>query len=289
MRQWVAQKKVNQANTLFVPQSRQLITPGAGGLQGGGDLTADRTLSLTNVGTPGTYGDSTHIPQITTDTKGRITNVVNVSPAAGGGGGLFDMTAGVPASSGFSWVNQGTATITEVAGKALTIANSGTSGLALRVKAVPGTPYRLVVLMQHTGLHVFGGFNDSVSYCGWYDGTNKFSGIGLLNRNNSNGAQITQDNYTNPTTYTSTSASFNHSPNGDVLFGLADDGTNVTFSYSMDGVNFVTVFSVAKASGFLGSSGYTNFAFGHVSLSGSITTYSTLRLYDTNGLSRSYP
>lgn len=45
-------------------------------------------------------------------------------------------------------------------------------------------------------------------------------------------------------------------------FRIADDGTNVSFQWSADGVNFQTFYSVAKASGYLGSSGYSNLCFG---------------------------
>lgn len=42
------------------------------GLTGGGDLSADRTLSLPAVGAAGTYGDATHYPVVTTDAQGRV-------------------------------------------------------------------------------------------------------------------------------------------------------------------------------------------------------------------------
>ncbi len=47
------------------------------GLTGGGDISANRTISMPNVGTAGTYGSSTQVPVITTDTQGRVTSVVN--------------------------------------------------------------------------------------------------------------------------------------------------------------------------------------------------------------------
>ncbi len=48
-------------------------------LTGGGDLTASRTLSLTDTTvTPGTYGSSTLIPVLTVDQQGRLTNVTEV-------------------------------------------------------------------------------------------------------------------------------------------------------------------------------------------------------------------
>ena len=48
---------------------------GADGCTGGGDLSANRTITLPAVGTPGTYGNSTTVPVFTTDAKGRVTGV----------------------------------------------------------------------------------------------------------------------------------------------------------------------------------------------------------------------
>ena len=45
------------------------------GLTGGGDLTANRTISMPAVGTAGTYGSSTLVPVITTDAQGRVSAV----------------------------------------------------------------------------------------------------------------------------------------------------------------------------------------------------------------------
>lgn len=49
------------------------------GLNGGGDLTASRTISMPNVGTAGTYGSATQVPVITTDAQGRTSSVTNTS------------------------------------------------------------------------------------------------------------------------------------------------------------------------------------------------------------------
>lgn len=68
-----------------VPETRRIDT--SGGIQGGGDLSQDRTHSLTDTGvSPGTYGDGSNIPQFTVDAKGRITNVTTVPVDTGGGG-----------------------------------------------------------------------------------------------------------------------------------------------------------------------------------------------------------
>ena len=56
------------------------ITISAGtGLTGGGDLTANRTISMPNVGTAGTYGSATQVPVFTTDAQGRVSAVTNTA------------------------------------------------------------------------------------------------------------------------------------------------------------------------------------------------------------------
>lgn len=76
-----------------VPLSRQVIA--GTGLQGGGQLSSNVTLSIAPGGvgyselsvtgvTPGVYGDSTHIPVFTVDDKGRITSVDTVPVSASG-------------------------------------------------------------------------------------------------------------------------------------------------------------------------------------------------------------
>lgn len=54
-----------------------------------GDVTTSGTLATTLANTavtPGTYGDSTHVAQVTFDAKGRATSATNVAIAGGGGG-----------------------------------------------------------------------------------------------------------------------------------------------------------------------------------------------------------
>lgn len=59
--------------------SSRLISTGTG-LSGGGDLTADRTISLANTAvTAGSYGLVASVAQFTVDAQGRITTAVNVA------------------------------------------------------------------------------------------------------------------------------------------------------------------------------------------------------------------
>jgi hypothetical protein len=69
------------------------------GLTGGGDLSADRTLSLPAVGAAGTYGDATHFPVVTTDAQGRVTGVTTQVVSAGSTLPVPDTTALVAGSA----------------------------------------------------------------------------------------------------------------------------------------------------------------------------------------------
>lgn len=57
----------------YVPTSRSIST--SDGLTGGGDLSSNRTLSLSDVGTAGTYGSSSIVPVVTTNSKGQVSSV----------------------------------------------------------------------------------------------------------------------------------------------------------------------------------------------------------------------
>lgn len=79
---------IDLQSTVSVPAARMINT--GGGLQGGGDLSQDRTLSIATGGvtndklavsgaTAGTYGSGSLVPIITVDTKGLITSVSTTS------------------------------------------------------------------------------------------------------------------------------------------------------------------------------------------------------------------
>lgn len=87
---------VDAANTTLAGKADKTTKINAGtGIQGGGDLSADRTLSLQDSGvSAGTYGDTTHYPVVTLDSKGRVTAAHNQAIAATGGSELVYATQG---------------------------------------------------------------------------------------------------------------------------------------------------------------------------------------------------
>jgi hypothetical protein len=75
---------VIQTNLVGAVLNTRQITAGTG-LSGGGDLSADRTISLPNTGpgASGPIGDSTHVAAVTIDAQGRVTALSSVAIAAG--------------------------------------------------------------------------------------------------------------------------------------------------------------------------------------------------------------
>lgn len=202
---------------------------------------------------------------------------VNASGGASAHNYSYSLDAGVPLSSALTAVNiSGNTAKVENAGIALTVTSTGTQlQLSGWTKAVPvSTPYLVAIHFSIASMNVF-----ARAFAGWSDGT-KFDVIGL---------RLTTSNMTVHETWTnfSTRNSFDTTLNNGVntgWFGLKDDGTNINMMYSLDGANFVSIFSVAKSSGFLGSSGYTKIAFGLVPESS--LGAATFDCYDVNGLSR---
>jgi hypothetical protein len=209
-------------------------------------------------------GSTGNTPQATTLTAGSgiaITNgagSISIS-TTGTGIGLFgQVMSATPtiAGTGLStWLNQGTAAVADTSvGMSLTAPNSSGAQLRVRYAAAPATPYVITALIASTAKSV----NFSQIGIGWYDGTAKLHVI-ALGYNNGWGVAISKWN---------TTSSFNGSDVGQGLVAMnpawvqiQDSGSTVSFRISADGFNFITLFSVAKASGFLGATGYSNIAF----------------------------
>ena len=220
----------------------------------------------------------------------------NPSWAASNSGLISGLT--LPALSGFTQVNiSGNFSVTEYSGKAFSIVDaSPTTGAKVAgvAKAAPSTPYRVAVLMQNN--------LPGVQYLGPTFGFRKSDGsLHILGVVPARPTYVTNAyeimTFSNPTTRASTTAigSMVNSPHmGQVWLGLRDDGTNVYWETSTDGVNFTILYKIAKSSGYLGSSGYNQVFVGLYSESdgshsGTDWAWSTsIRTWDESGLSRTF-
>lgn len=226
---------------------------------------------------PGTSGDV-----LTTGGPGAPPAWAPGGGGGGGGGGIWDLSAGVPAAAGFTQTNfsSGT-TFTESPGKALIMRAFTAASNSLNVvsKAVPGTtPYRVALLCNvvHNG-------SNNWPFYGW----RKSSGEIQLLLNDLTGINI--QNYSNPTSFSGQPFAFTDISTNLTWIGLRDDGTNIFFERSSDGVNFATIYTTSKSSGFLGSSGYNEICFGLFDNDGNTNPILTIRVYDENGLTRTFP
>lgn len=162
------------------------------------------------------------------------------------------------ANTGFTTqVNAGSATFSD---RATGISISAPAGVGdnwrCLTQTAPGTPYTRKALLVISGRPV----NYHLAAIGWYDGTK----LHLLDLNYNNAWTMGVSKWTSVSAY-----SGSNDVNSESLLSvpvwvqIGDDGTNVSFgfSYSGDDNDFINMFTVAKASGYLGGSGYTNLVF----------------------------
>ena len=125
---------------------------------------------------------------------------------------------------------------------------SGPTAVAAYTTAVPATPYKITALLITSNHYCVTGL-------GWTDGTKLqfiYVAPGYL--------QPTVINFSNVSTYAGTPWA---GPTNDGNFPtqwlqIEDDGTTVYFRYSNDGVTWNTAYSITKASGYLGPTGYSH-------------------------------
>lgn len=227
-----------------------------------GDHAADPTAVASDVAVNGvadTYMRSDSAPAVqlaTTSDFGlvkpdgtSITISSGVISAAGGGGGsgLFSGLIIPPtlAATGLDDNTAGPITYTDTSAGVLIETSGNAFGWT---NTAPTPPYSITVLTVQTSPSGFFQF-------GWSNGT-AFQFMYMFTNGHINVQSNNNFNSYNSTQYDTFWSSYGSL----VWFKIRDDGTNVYFMASGDGVNFFTVYSVSKASGFLGGSGYTSLA-----------------------------
>lgn len=168
-------------------------------------------------------------------------------------------------SSGFNNTLVGSGTPTSVDTEVgILLTCSGASG-NFSYRTPPATPY------EFTALFSCGPVNGSVPFFGFSDGT-KYQVLYCPNISFTDAGKSIVISYSSIGVFNATHATVITGTHGDrVWMRIGDDGTNVSFKVSLDGVNFVTIYTVAKASGYLGASGYTRVVFGS-SAAGALVT-----------------
>ena len=163
-----------------------------------------------------------------------------------------------------TWTAKGAGgTLTDVA-NGLLLANTNAYGSNYNVygasRAVPATPYTIDARIRLTLPNA----NASGVGIGWTDGTKLQA---LIAGGGSTGSPLAGPLY-RVTSFTGFAANTYASDQFIESFmvphltwlRIRDDGTNITLSLSHDGLNFLQLYTVAKASGYLGASGYSNLA-----------------------------
>ena len=125
---------------------------------------------------------------------------------------------------------------------------------------VPATPYNIDINLSVIGTCIGG--QNIISAVGWMDGT-KYQAFKIYSPAVSAVFWAAQGY----STFSSVTSNFVTAVNTSLGLSnfwvrLSDNGTNISFAISGDGYTYQTVYTIAKASGFLGSSGYTNVGWG---------------------------
>jgi hypothetical protein len=185
---------------------------------------------------------------VTVTDNGDGTFTVASTGGGGGSGGLFaNQLSATPtlSSTGLSNALGGSGSDTAAG---VLISSSGALGLYTTL--VPTAPYSITALIATNT-------TPSVPGLGWTDGTK----VQFIYVNNS-GNRVVQSN-TAINTFSASNANTGTGFSAKLVWlRIRDDGTNVFFMHSSDGVNFTTIYTVAKSSGFLGGSGYSHIFVG---------------------------
>lgn len=233
-------------------------------------------------------GSTGAAPQAQALTAGQGIAVTNgggsISIAATGaqaGNGMYSLAmSATPTSTSTgltTWLNQGSATVADSAvGITITAPTSGTTpNLIARYMAAPTAPYTITALIAATrNSNSANGIG-----IGWYDGTAKLHVLSYYLQSGVPAMQVSR--WTNATTFSANDYTGPAIPLAQPIWlQIRDDGTNASFAFSQDGTSFVPLFSVAKASGYLGATGYSNLVF-FVNPQGS-QTFATLLSWTQN-------
>jgi len=194
--------------------------------------------------------------------------------------------AGVPALANFTQVGiGGTTSISQsTLDQIISLIDSGANTTALRglLYTAPATPYRIAILVCNNA----GPNSNRALAWGFCDGT-KYQVVLVANA-----YQATPNlaNWSSATTYVSQVVKteiVSLTGAGDIWLGCHNDGTNIYYEFSTDGVNFVTVAEVTISGGYLSS--IASVFIGVDYNSAANPSALSIQCFDPNGLNRTFP
>lgn len=147
-------------------------------------------------------------------------------------------------ASDFTWVNQGSSSVADNTWGGITMTVEGTASphsLRCLVKSAPSTPYSFYA-------HILGLNQEAAasgSYCGIVFRDSITGELTTVARRFQNLVAVW--NWNSPTSFANQPATYDFftTPNG-VWYCGTDNGTNIQFSYSLDGVNYFQMYSASR-------------------------------------------
>jgi hypothetical protein len=214
----------------------------------GNTLTVVRGIDGTSATS---HGDSSIVTMvITAESLGRVAgDNVSLWGACPPLGKLLADDGSLLTASDWTWLNQGSATLTDQAGTTLlTVPTASGENVRGLLRSAPSTPYSYQAAFRHVG---FRQGNTSIPYLALglrQSSSGRFTTLTFLQDAQSE-ARLMVNNWTSPTGSASTVLSRSNLGNiGSELWMRADDnGTNISFHLG-DGVNWFQVYSVSRTS-----------------------------------------
>jgi hypothetical protein len=262
-----------------------LIATGGGG-GGVSTIVAGGGLTGGTITTSGTIAANWNGGTVTSLGSGLTLSGGTLSASGGGGTTLpfFNIAAGVPSLSSFTQVNvSGTTSIAQSSTeKVITLSDTGANLFDLRgiTYPAPSTPYRIAMLVcDDPGITpqrgLVWGFSDGTKYQVLYR-FNSSSGLYLVDFSDAN-TEAGASSQPSPPVFTG---------GAQIWLGCHNDGTNIYYEMSTDGVVWSTIYSTTIAGNYI-----TTIASVFVGISPQSTATPSafsIQCFDPNGLTRAF-
>lgn len=146
-----------------------------------------------------------------------------------------------PALSNFAWINQGTATAAEN-GDGIYLLAPAVSGDNLRVlkKSAPATPYTITAMI----LPMY--YPQNYNQCGLCWRQSSDGKLVTFDVSNNGGLKLETLKFNGPSSFNAAYTQIGFNYICPIWLRIADDGTNRITSWSLDGYNFMQVYSVGR-------------------------------------------